>query len=74
MTPVEAAATIRDHLRSDDDLMRAIAAMIERSEHADIYEWCDANPGQAVALARQLEDIDAQIGNMQARLDRGELT
>lgn len=74
MTPVEAAASIRDNLKNDPDLARAVRSMVERSEHADIYEWCGANPKQAVAIAEQLADIDGQINNMQARLDKGDLS
>lgn len=71
---VEAAAVIRDRMKGDSDLSRSVAVMVERAGHTDVYSWCDAHPDYAIALANQLGDIDSQVANMQARLDRGELT
>lgn len=65
---------IRDQMKGDADLARSLAAMVERAGCSDIYAWCQAHPDYAVALANQLTDIDGQVANMQARLDRGELT
>jgi hypothetical protein len=74
VTHVEAAATLRDRIKYDPDLARSVSAMVERAGHADIYEWCEANPDMAVALAEQVSDIDGQIANMDARIERGDLS
>ena len=74
MSPVEAAATIRDAIKTDPDLRRALETMVARSEHADIYEWCDANSAEAIAIAQQALDIEGQIANMNTRLSQGDLS
>lgn len=74
MSPVEAAAIIRDQMKDDRDLARTLAAMVQRTGHADIYQWCEANPEQAVALGEQLKDIDGQIANMSYLLSQGDLS
>jgi hypothetical protein len=74
MSPLESAAIIRDQMKEDEDLARSIGVMVQRSGHADIYEWCEANPEHAVALGEQLVDIGGQISNMESRLARGDLS
>ena len=61
-------------MKEDPVLRRSIAAMVERSEHSDIYQWCEANPDHAIALADQLGDIDGQIDNMSYLLSQGDLS
>lgn len=74
MTHVEAAATLRDKMKYDPDLSRALQAMVERSGQADIYEWCEANPDMAIKIAEQALDVDGQITNMQSRINQGDLS
>lgn len=74
MTPVEAAATIRDAMKNDPDLSSAVRAMVHRTACKDVYEWVNEHPDMAVAMAEQLGDINGQIANMDTRIKRGELT
>jgi hypothetical protein len=74
MSPVEAAATIREAVKTDPVLRRAVGSLTHRSGFSDVYEWCDANPTEAVALAESLVDIDGQVANMQYLLDNGDLS
>lgn len=74
MTPVEAAAIIRDKVKEDPDLRRATAGLVKRAGVQDIYEWCEQHPDYANALAEQLLDIDGQVRNMTSRLEHGDLS
>ena len=74
MSPVDAAATIRDAMKSDPDLRRAVMALAGRAGFDDVYAWCAANPTEAVALAESVVDIEGQIANMQYLLDNGDLS
>lgn len=74
MTPVEAAAAIRDQMKEDPDLRRVVAGMVGRSGCSDIYQWCEKHPKEAVALAEQFADIDGQIANMNYLLSQGDLS
>ena len=72
MSPVAAANIIRDQMKADPDLSRSLAAMIHRTGATDIYQWCENNPAEALALAEQLVDIEGQISNMSYLLARGD--
>jgi len=74
MTETEAAVIIRDAMKADLDLARAVRTTVELAGCQDHYEWVGENPSMAIALATQLEDINSQIGNMEERLSRGDLT
>jgi hypothetical protein len=73
-TVTEAAALLRDRLKEDPVLARTVAATVERSGHSDVYEWCEAHPDFAIALADQLDDIDGQVANMSYLLSQGDLS
>lgn len=73
-TPVEAAQTIRDAMKTDLDLTRSIQTMVQRTGCKDIFEWVNEHPDMAVAMANQLRDIDGQINNMNYLLANGDLS
>ena len=74
MTPVEAANTIREAIKSDSDLARSTQLMVQRTGCRDIYQWCNEHPDMSVALAKQLDDINGQVRNMTSRLESGDLS
>jgi hypothetical protein len=74
VTPAEAALTIRDAMKDDPDLRRAVQVMVERSGSADVFDWVDEHPDMALALADQVKDVDGQIANMTERLAHGDLS
>jgi hypothetical protein len=74
MSPVEAAAIIRESMKTDPDLRRAVMALSSRAGFDSPYDWCEANPKEAVSLAETLVDIDGQISNMAYLLSNGDLS
>jgi hypothetical protein len=74
MELVEAVNYLRERRQEDPELRIMLAAMIERAGFVDLFDWADAHPDMAVALAEQAMDADEQFSEFERRLSTGDLS
>jgi hypothetical protein len=74
LTLVEAAKYLREAMRGDGAFRAAMAATIERAGCVDIYEWVEAHPDYAIALAEEQVDVAEQIQLFEEKLKQADLS
>ena len=73
-TTLEAANYLREVLKKDPDLAVAVAAIVERHDCADMYDWADKHPEQLKLMVTDLKAADEQFGEYDRRLADGDLS
>jgi hypothetical protein len=74
MTSTEAAVIIREGIRNDPDLGRAVRALLTNVGADDLYEWVEAYPDMAIKLAEEIDSVKSQISEFERRLAAGDLS
>ena len=74
MSALEAANYLREAIIKDSDLAATVAAIIDRSDCDDMYDWADRNPDEIKLLVGSLKDTDEQFDEFTERLASGDLT
>lgn len=74
MTLVEAVDYLRQRRMEDPETRMMLALIIENGGFTDLFDWADAHPDQAIALATQQKDIEEQFGEFERRLSTGDLS
>lgn len=74
MELVEAVDYLRQRRMEDADTKMTLALIIESAGFTDLFDWADAHPEQAIALATQQKDIEEQFAEFERRLSTGDLS
>jgi len=74
MQLVEAVDYLRRRRQEDKDTAMMLALIVESAGFADMFDWADAHPDQAIALATQQQDIEEQFAEFDRRLSTGDLS
>ena len=74
MSPVEAADLLRQAMQFDPDVRMMVMTAVERKGYDDFFNWVDANPDEAIALAEQFADLEEQLDEFESRLSTGDLS
>ena len=74
MELVEAVDYLRQRRIEDPETRMMLAAMVERAGFTDLFDWADAHPDMAIALAIQQKDAEEQFAEFERRLSTGDLS
>ena len=61
-------------MQDEPDVRVMVVTAVERKGYDDLFDWADANPEEAIALAEQFTDLEDQLGEFDRRLSTGDLT
>ena len=74
MSALESANYLRQAILDDRELAGSVAAIVDRSDCADMYDWADKHPDEIRMLVASLADTDEQFDIYAARLAEGDLS
>ena len=74
MEAVEAAQYLREAIKKNPDLAKAMTAVVDVFECDDIYDWADQNPKLVKMMVTDLKAADEQFDEYDRRLAEGDLS
>ena len=74
MDALEAVDYLRLRQREDPDVHLMVAGAVDKGNYADLFDWADAEPEQAIMLAEATKDLEEQLAEFDRRLSTGDLS